>query len=83
MHRNRFFGRPSQETERMEMGMAGIHEGEGVGLGMKPLDPRTGRIMPRAVRLDTNESAGSPTAGSAWPALSLGPMRSNTFGNER
>lgn len=83
VHRNRFFGRPSHETERMEMGMAGIHENEGAGVGMKPLDSRTGRIMPRAVRLDTNESAGSGTVGLAWPALSLGPMRSNTLSNER
>ena len=85
VHRNRFFGRRSHETDRMEMGMAGIREGAGedVAVGLEPLDSRTGRIMPQAVRLDTNESGGSGTAGSAWPALSLGPMRSATFGNER
>ena len=61
VHRNRFFGRKSGESDRMESGMAGIPEvgsGErtrqGSGEGSK-LDPRSGMISPNAVRPNSSE----------------------------
>lgn len=53
IHRNRFFGRKSQDTERMETGMAGIPEHGSDG---QRLDGRTGLISPQAMRTTTNES---------------------------
>ena len=55
-HRNRFFGRGgSQDTDRMEAGMAGIPE-ERSGLNSR-MDPRSGLISPTAMRMNTNQSS--------------------------
>ncbi|KAI9715216.1 MAG: hypothetical protein M1828_000914 [Chrysothrix sp. TS-e1954] len=57
VHRNRFFGRGSHESERMESGMAGIPESRPLSQHMmQPLDPRSGLISPAAMRTNTNET---------------------------
>lgn len=80
LHSNRFFGRKSLETDRMEMGMAGIPEDSG-DVGLEPLDSRTGRVMSNAMRRDTNDTSTSGT--SIFPTLSSGPMQAHTFDGER
>ena len=72
MHRNRFFGRGSHDTDRMEEGMAGIPE-EPSGRNSR-MDPRSGTISPKAVA-DSSAIAGQrttyvppPTVGGAETA---------------
>ena len=60
-HRNRFFGRGKDsgdgaDEDLMESGMAEIPESAD---NSGRLDPRSGTISPKAMRLDTNNSAGS------------------------
>lgn len=47
LHRNRFFGRKSHDTDRMEEGMAGIPEESHMN---SRIDPRSGLVSPEAVQ---------------------------------
>ena len=69
VHRNRFFGKSSKnagkdsgEESLMEQGMAAIPES---GSGSSRIDPRSGVISPRAMRLDDGNDLAEPSMSGA------------------
>lgn len=76
-HRNRFFSRSRNGDE--EIGMANIPEGDYDNSpgGKEKLDPRSGLVSPRAVRMSTDESH-VPTSSGALHPQSLNPVNSIT-----
>ncbi|KAJ4325148.1 hypothetical protein N0V94_000862 [Neodidymelliopsis sp. IMI 364377] len=75
VHRNRFFSRGRHGDE--ETGMANIPEGESPPNGKEKLDPRSGLVSPRAVRMSTDDSRG-PTSSGALHPQSLNQVNSMT-----
>ncbi|KAF9699562.1 hypothetical protein EKO04_002393 [Ascochyta lentis] len=75
-HRNRFFSRSRHGDE--ETAMANIPEGEfdGSPSGNEKLDPRSGLVSPRAVRM--SEDSRAPTSSGALHPQSLNPVNSIT-----
>ena len=83
-HRNRFFSRSRNGDEEM----ADIPEGDNTPPNEK-LDPRSGLVSPRAVRISTDESRAPTSSGALNPVTSITsersfavPKRSKTDGIE-
>ncbi|KZM26256.1 calcium ion binding [Ascochyta rabiei] len=76
-HRNRFFSRSRHGDE--EIGMANIPEGDfdNSPSGKEKLDPRSGLVSPKAVRMSTEDSR-APTSSGALHPQSLNPANSTT-----
>jgi small-conductance mechanosensitive channel len=75
VHRNRFFSRGRHGDE--ETGMANIPEGESPPNGKEKMDPRSGLVSPRAVRMSTDDSR-APTSSGALHPQSLNQVNSMT-----